>query len=191
MRIWCIKIGKVLVLHLMKPYELLFNLYFCYSNYFICIFMNIYDFTGNYDFLVETLKYTRYSPWRLVCFCFTCFKGFQSFDIKVRSLWIILSQFVIDSKCINFLYVVLAKMTIFDDWRRDKPATFHAVNHHLIQLCIMNLDVIQNGEVKNVSNIVIIQKRNAKSINAMVGSGAMEHPLNEYWIFKSEGCSLP
>jgi hypothetical protein len=72
--------------YLMKPYVLLFNLYFCYSNYFISIFINIYDFTRKYDFLVQTLKYTWYLPWMHVCFCF---KSFQSFDIKARSFLIV------------------------------------------------------------------------------------------------------
>jgi hypothetical protein len=44
--------------YVMKPYELLFNLYFCYSNYFINVFMNIYDFARNSDFLVQTLLFT-------------------------------------------------------------------------------------------------------------------------------------
>jgi hypothetical protein len=67
----------------MKPYGLLFNLYFCNSNYLISIFIDIYDFTRIYNFLVYTLKYTWYSPRMRVRFCF---KIVQSFDIKARPI---------------------------------------------------------------------------------------------------------
>jgi hypothetical protein len=73
--------------YLMKPYKVLINLYFCYSNYFVSIFMNIYDFTRNYDFLVQTLKYTRYSSWMHVCFCFKSFQSISSRTCRMKKLF--------------------------------------------------------------------------------------------------------